>query len=296
MGDARRLPQVHPSRRDAVVALLSLVLLALAACGSSAPPAAPRSASTTCLNPFVIRSYPPYTLSCYVTFAAGVSYAQALRTVTDLGLQPLIDCPSSVGLGSSIGMGRWVPVGQRDTYARTHALLLETFDVPPRAQLDWPTWPTLLLSAPGVVSEMDAVWNNRWETSADYTFDPLQDGATVSYSCPSTIPGDVPPAGIPVLLTNGQAGAYARVNFAPPASSYDAALALVADLGLRLANPCTERPGMDTLTTAGQEAAFQHTQALVVATTTAASNVWQRQLQSSAGVAAITTPYTPACS
>lgn len=73
-----------------------------------------------------------------VIFAPSISYNQALRLITDMGLQPSLDCPPSAGHytpGSTLQpQPVWQPVGQRETFSQNHQLLVSpTFSAP----LDW---------------------------------------------------------------------------------------------------------------------------------------------------------------
>jgi hypothetical protein len=96
------------------------------------------------------------------------------------------------------------------------------------------------------------------------------------------------------------AGAYARIMFDGPLATYDAALALISDLGLRLADPCLEAKGYpipsNEWRTAGQEVPFASTHALIVGTVRAMTSTWWlRQLHATPGVGSVSALYQPTC-
>lgn len=84
-----------------------------------------------------------------------------------------------------------------------------------------------------------------------------------------------------------------------PSVSYDQAVAAISDLGLRLADVCYElhqsqgqRPAWRAM---GQEQAYQASGSLIVAPTTDASEHWQDQVKSLAGVVNIQTITSSGC-
>lgn len=115
---------------------------------------------------------------------------------------------------------------------------------------------------------------------------------------------DAPPPGIAIPLTSAQAGTYARITFAHPIDTYDAALYTVINTGLALADFCYEQ-GRDkyakqhqepTWHPMGQEKSFARTHSLVVTRTKrVTSSLWREQLLATPGVIAIASPYTTPC-
>jgi hypothetical protein len=59
-----------------------------------------------------------------ITFDSGISYTQALREVTDHGIQPGKPCPPEWQVGRSLTSyaGVWQPQGQADAFAQSHQL------------------------------------------------------------------------------------------------------------------------------------------------------------------------------
>ena len=207
-----------------------------------------------------------------VAFAPSVSYEQALRLITDLGLQPSLDCVIS---GSMLTPGqeaspqpRWQPMGQRDTFLQEHQLrFISTLSSP----ADWSKRLTAIsgvvkVSSPGVIY------------------------------CPEVVYG-TPPSGVAVPLNASQAGTYARITFAHPVDTYDTALYMVSNLGLQLADYCyeqaTSKPPWHAV---GQEQTFTTTHALTVETSKRiTSSLWQDQLHTLPGVVTIESPFTMKC-
>lgn len=259
-------------RRNGCYSKLNLLLvwglvLLVVGCGS-APTYAPRGDR---LNTFA------------VTFAPPVPYASALRTVTDLGLQPGFFC----GNGPQTVVRPWQPVGQRDTFAQMHRLLVERVAVPD-------DWDGRLLQTPGVLSVLDGFPIYPGDTPRDVGT------ASMTYPCPALLPEATPPPGVAVPVSDGEVGIYARVTFTAPLAACDDALYAVSNLGLALANPCYDqiarRATPPPWQSPGQETAFAASPALVVVTTKfITSDRWQTQLRAIAGVRVIQSPYTAAC-
>ncbi len=239
--------------------LLWCLLIAFSGCGSIANP---------------IMKGPPDQGSLSVTFAPSLSYEQALRLVTDLGLQPAMDCLIAGRLvtpESALPVPRWQPMGQRDTFMHEHRLLVDMASPP----LDWLK---RLQTTPGVQETRYA-------------------GDLV---CLAVIYG-TPPPGVAVPLNAAQAGTYARVTFTHPLDNYDAALYVVSNVGLRLVDPCYEQALLQRQETPpwhpmGQEHTFATTHALVVATSKrVTSSLWQEQLRAFPGVVTIESPFSVKC-
>jgi hypothetical protein len=259
-----------------VMLTLGLLLLVaiVASCGDGA--SSPRSSS-----------YPDFN-SSVVFLASSVSYAQALRLITDLGLQPGIDCGAFVGSGRAA----WQPMGQRETFTRDARLVV------------WPArrpdgWGKRLQASPGVL----AVQGGYPLYSGVPTMSPLTQ--QVPYSCPPPIDGLTPPAMTPVAMSNGMADVeiYARIAFGSPALAYDDALYTVSNLGLALADVCYDQALARVGRTAwppwhpmGQEQSYAASGTLLVGTVrNITSSLWREELLSAPGVVSFEAPYPAKC-
>lgn len=232
-------------------------------------------ASCSNMNNTTKKEPAPWPGSLAVGFTSSVTYESALRIVTNLGLQPAMDC----GIGShmltpgvdSIPQPRWHPVGQRDNFAHEHRLLVDLAFAPD-------DWLSRLKATTGV--------------SNTGFLDPKNGVCqTVVYGTPSP--------GVAVPLTAVQAGSYAHITFKQPVTNYDEALYTVSNVGLRLADPCYEQSVSQSKSpwrSMNQEKSFTDTHTLIVATSTlVTSDLWQTQLQSTSGVAIIQTPFMARC-
>lgn len=267
---------LRPHRRTGTLWVL-LALLALVGCGASSGPV----------------PSPGFPESYVIGFTPATTYDAALQMVTDLGLQPGFVCNVETA---------WQPMGQRVSFAAQHTLVV----LPCGAPEDWMGQ---LAAVPGVVNIVNALAGypdqptpatTPTETA---TFSPFESAgsptvAPYAYACPSISP---PATQTPTTLTSSQAGAYARVAFTRPLTTYGDALAVAVNLGLRLADPCREESaGQGTplpWQPKGQASAFSNTHALVVATVTLLTAPdWQRLLAQTPGVSGMQTPYAPTCS
>lgn len=179
----------------------------------------------------------------------------------------------------------WQPQGQRDNYAHIHKLAVQVLD-----QL-FSDWQARLHADPDVVG-IDV---NRDTTGL------VGCSATGGYRCGSIDPSTPPPPGAPITLAKDQAFTFAHVAFAP-GKGYGAALAAMVDLGLVLADYCAAQAPYSptscpkTPPSYGQEALFASTNSLTVATWgQISSDHWRQQLQATAGVVGVQTPYAPYC-
>jgi len=223
--------------------LLGSVLLLLAGC----------AASNTSIPP-----HPPDSSSLVVSFTSATSYAQALRLITDVGLQPGINCGSFQGGQRRVG---WQPMGQREAFAQTHQMIVWLAGAP----VDWGE---RLEASPDVL--MVQAGSPEYPTSGAR---PSPPAGLVPYSCPPSIDSLTPSPGTPVALGVSEIGLnpYIHVTFASPLATYDAALYVVSDLGLRLADPCFEAAYIRADSAhkppwrpRGQENAFAATQQLML--------------------------------
>ena len=282
----------RPAKACALVCLSLAILFALASC--DAPMTMRYHAASGVCRDFP-RSFPAEaTFTCYVTFAPSVTYAQALRIITDAEMTPTLEC----GYGGDM---LWQPAGQRDLFARWHSLIVlpDFIALNPVTGRSWVD--ELRYYLPGVIALHEAVraYDAHGQvivTTASRFFvgDNLAADATVSYTCPPTMPNaTITPATLTIFSLNEID--YARVSFAP-AISYDAALFDITDLGLRLANPCFETATVITdyhtadvaVDQLGQSVGFARAHALIVATTGAASAQWLRQARGVAGATGVT--------
>jgi hypothetical protein len=262
----------HTVWRHACLVLLVALALALSSCASS-------SASR--------RFSPPYMASVLVSFAPSVPYKQALRLVTDLGLQPGIDCGVGGGAPSEQTRSVWQSMGQRQAYSQTRVLLV----VPAQAPDDW--W-TRLLATPGVLDAQEG------QPVGPQGSNRLTPTVRPTYPCVVAMVPVPVPAGTPLAMSAAEAGAFARISFASPLDTYDAALYAISDLGLHLADPCNEQAVGNAPPPAwhpvGEEASFSTSHMLVVQTSlTVTSTLWQSQLKAARGVLSIQVPYTARC-
>jgi hypothetical protein len=240
--------------------LLCLVLLSATACGGvSRPQGTPWGAE----------------VAFFFT-----SYAEALRAVTDLGLQPSAAvCGSGFGSyanGTQEFRGPWwQPVGVEDSFDQSGGFLVRST---PAAASDW------LDRLQGVRgARVDIVYTN-------YT--PI--------NCPDRTVEGTPPPDAARYVPREQVGTTLRVAFARPAVGYDGALNALTELGLRLADPCYEQARaagkMPSWHAMGQEMAFARDGTLVVAVGPEASERWREQVSARPDTLELDTPFTPACS
>ncbi len=266
-----------PPPRDILFAAGLICALALASCGT-APPSPGRAG--------------PSFFSSRVTFTPTITYATALRDVTDLDTIPGLNCTAYQG-GTGL-REPWEPMGQRTAYARTHQLFV--FQGGREMPTDW----TARLANTGIVAGGVNGIQQAWPLYVgEY---PTSAPTEVTYACPPGVPS-ADAASVPLVMSNADvdaAGAYARITFDGPLANYDAALALVSNLGLRLADPCLESKGYpipsNEWRTAGQEVPFASTHTLVVGTVRAMTSTWWlRQLRTTPGVGSTTSPFQPTC-
>lgn len=246
------------------VRLLVLALLAvqgLAACG----------ASTT------IVGGPPPPSARRLTFAQPTSYTQALREVTDRGLQPGKPC-GTVVIENITYTGIWQPEAQQDTYTATHQLytfFTETSlyheDYSPGALPPDVIGVAYVAPLPPMTTPTTATQKER------------------GYFCSYVV--GTPPAGTPELWTAGDDWLSTTVTFTSPLDIYDAALSTVSNLGLGLDAACYPSGPV------GQEQTFAATHTLRVQTDRGlTSTTWLKQLRSTAGVLSVAPPSQhPSC-
>ncbi len=299
----------RPSWR--LLAITPLVLaLALVACGQSAA-ATLHQATGTCTD-LIGEHHPPNAiLACYVTFAPTVTYAQALRTVTDLGMQPALPCasPQTIVLNGRMRdlSPHWQPVGQRALFLQLHGLVVYPNVLAEEHPLSARSWvDQLRYYSPSIIALRDATPLSVAASTISVAPVPqilLNDvaaGGDVKYTCTPILPGPLLTGDPPLRVIHGATATYAQVAFSPTIT-YDTALAEVSNLGLRLADPCFETavliPNAPHLPAEqiGQEAGFAKTQTLIVATTLVASTLWRQQTSASVGVVAVSSASGTSC-
>jgi hypothetical protein len=235
-----------------------------------------------------------------VRFAPSVSYDEALRAVTDLGLQPSVACgfEADVKAGRVISGMQWQPAGQKDIFSIEHRLFVTI------TPLTAPDWSTRLSRVHGFTQ------NSQEQLSQPlYCPDLSIGGATyptvsaTSTSVSSTSLDTPQPAYAPMVLTYAQAisSPNALVVFTP-SSTYAEALYTISNLGLRLADPCYEhghsrnQPTSAPWPGGGQEDRYSVSHELIVAVAPLASPIhWDQMLSSNVGVARVTVPFTISC-
>ena len=205
-------------------------------------------------------------------FSSTVSYTTALREVTDVGTQP--DLPCSFPARSVSHQPLWVPLGQEQSFARTHRLILSLTTLA-NPTLDW-----------GAVGRLPGVLPS-----------PSNSALSLFATCTPVIGTPGPHVSIPYPATWPEP--YSRVVFTA-GTDYSTALMAISDPGLRLANPCYEKAlnagQLVTWRLMGQEATFAHTHTLVVGIShDITSSLWQQQLRANPAVSAIQTPYLATC-
>ncbi len=220
---------------------------------------------------------PPSPPLVVVTFTTSTTYESALRSIADLGLQLSLPCQGETVIdaqGQVQQWGIWRPLGQKEDFSQQSLWVAFTPIAPEN-------------------------WFARLQALPDVKQVAIPQG---NIACPMTNTGSPPSPShhFLSLLSANQAGAFSAVTFSATNADYSTELEGILNLGLRLADPCYEQaqaqgksPAWHTM---GQEQAFAATHQLIMATTTAASDQWQTQIQALPGLAAFKTPVTPACS
>jgi hypothetical protein len=257
--------------------LSCVLLLFLAGCGSNVAQNVAQTARVTTQSAAV------------VSFTSTTSYAYALRTITDLGLQTTNFCMGAIvnSSGKIVGGLSWMPLDNKAYFVTSHGVdtsgmiggtptVVDTIQLPSLSVLTTPLAP--------------ADWVARLEATsgvAGVDTNPITD-------CPAI---GQPSAGTVSSLSPKQVGIYIRVSFSPEVSIYDKALYLVSNLGLRLADPCYEHENdqLKDWHPMGQETQFFKSQSLVVATTLVSPTDWQTRLPDTSGITSIAAPFQVIC-
>jgi hypothetical protein len=118
-------------------------------------------------------------------------------------------------------------------------------------------------------------------------------------NCPARDAEGTPPADAAHYAPHEQVDTILRVSFTQPATGYDAALAGITELGLRLADPCYEQGHAQDKASGwhamGQEVAFARDGTLVLAVGPEASERWRAQAAAMSGVLGVDTPLAATC-
>jgi hypothetical protein len=250
---------------------LACSLLSLASCRLSLP--------GDCSGKCAPSSPPPSAV--LVDFDTSISYVDALRELTDLGVQPAVFCgfQSDMDAGTAIRGSVWLPAGQRQRFQQEQRMwVMET------------------------IAASAGDWSYRMYHTPGFHRDP----SLANYSCTdggAAVSDPTYHPGAPEVLTmeqiGSQIGTYAYVTFVPSVD-YDAALFDVSNLGLRLADPCYEQSHLphhqaQPWHLMGQEITFSYSHALVVAPAPLISaTVWRDQLRKLPDVAEEIS-YHPVC-
>ena len=194
-----------------------------------------------------------------VNFTSTTTYTQALAQVTDLGLKTYLPCTS--GWTSQASIQKSFPGGQMVVEATVASA---------------PLWYVRLQALPDVAHT----------------------GSNPVYSCPALFPTTGPQYLGQQSRTPYPPPTYLQVTFSS-ATAYNTGLAAVDGLGFRLAAPCYEaRRAQGTKPTwqpLSEEASYNRSRSLVLATTGENSTIWLQQIRAFSGVQAVTTPFTASC-
>jgi hypothetical protein len=224
-----------------------------------------------------------------VSFTSATSYADALRTITDLGLQTTNFCMAAIvnSSGKIVGGLPWMPLDNKAYFITSHGVdtsgtiggtptVVDTTELPALSVLTTPLAPAdrvdRLEATPGVAGV---------ETNV------VTDCPNIGLTSASTV----------TSLPRKQIGTYIRVAFSSNISTYDNALSIVSNLGLRLADPCYEQENNQPADwhPMGQETDFFKSRSLVVATTLVSPTDWRTRIPNTQHVASISASYSPVC-
>ncbi len=198
----------------------------------------------------------PPVLSAAVTFAANVSYQQALEIVTNLGLKTFVACHPET----------WTSADGKDFFSGYHYLTVAA------TVNSAPLWLGRLKATPGVSDAQSA------------------DGPI---NCPAETGGNGPPylpqdqAGTLLRVTFANATAYA--------AALDSVNALGFRLSDPCYEQARAQGSKPTWHAMSQADAFAQSHALVLATTLYNATTWTDQLKAVAGVVTITAPFQASC-
>src|SRR5579872_428822 len=195
--------------------------------------------------------------SAAITFTSSVSYTQALRTVTDLGLHTFKACAWSI----------WQP--ESDPASLPYLLVIST----PNAA---PLWLNRLKAMP----EIKSVQSNPVFNCPMMTASPLPPGAN------TFLPEDKPGTYVRVTFS-GSLNSYEAALNAINTQGFR-----LANPCYERARAAGAKPTWNTM---GQETSFAQTHTLLLATTVFNAIRWESQLHALAGVVKIEAPFQETC-
>ncbi len=190
-----------------------------------------------------------------IHFADSVSYTQAIRIITDLGLQTVAECTV-----------QWVPQGGKSYYSSPNWLTVSA------TVASAPLWLERLQTTPGVIETQvmgpHSCPNMRYDPNKPAYLGP---DAPVTY----------------LRVTFQDATSYD--------SAVDAVNDLGLRLANPCYEQARAQGKKPTWNTIGQEQSFSQAHALILATSFNSAVIWQQQLQSLSGVKSVDAPYQAAC-
>ena len=198
----------------------------------------------------------PVAYGAYLHFADSVSYQDALRMITDLGLKTFADC----------AFGGWVPQGESSGFSQFHQLEVTATVV------SAPLWLARLQKLPGVTDVQ--IWG--------------------PHSCPMQRIDSSKPRylGEDWSLTYARVTFSATTGYDKALGALDDLGFRLANPCYEQARAKGEKP---TWTTMGQESAFAQAHTLLVATSYNNAVTWQQQLRAVSGVTQVEVPYSAGC-
>lgn len=257
--------------------LICILLLFLAGCGSNATQQAAQTARITNQSAAV------------VSFTSKTSYAYALRTITDLGLQTTNFCMAAIvnSKGEIVGGLPWTHLDNKAYFVASHGIetsgmiggtptVVDTIQLPSLSVLTTPLAPTDWVARLEAASGVAGVDTNA-----------VTDCPNIGQTSAGTVTS-LPPK---------QAGTYIRVLFSADVATYDNALYLISNLGLRLADPCYEHENeqLKDWHPMGQETQFFKSRTLVIATTLVSPTDWRTRLPDTQDVVSVAAPFKAIC-
>lgn len=218
-----------------------------------------------------------------IIFTSSTSYSQALKMITNLGLQPAIICGTNPTPSEQNNILLWQTMGQKEIFLNEHRLSIVSSAYAP------------------------SDWVQRLHTSAN-----VHTVKQIAYPlppCPKSLIVTTKPAlGVAIPLTGSESTVYIRIKFTYPLNTYDDSLYAISNIGLLLAAPCykqiqVDAQGKDFSGTSkyswhpmNQENMFNATHTLIVETVPLnTSTLWKSQLHAIHGVVSVEAPFKSPC-